>query len=524
MSDIIPITSRKRTLAEQFWSIARGMEVDLAEPDCVKPVAVVKHVLAVLDALERGEGRTGALSINTVSFLKLLREHELRGDLSYASPEQIRGETMDERSLVFSVGVLLFERLTGRHPFGAEGNYPRRVARISKGELGSGVNYFPTVPVGLRTLLMRAMGPFPEERWASLSQLRTRLEQFVDDGAPAPRLPGTSADTSLDAHDGPTRVVRMASQFGRELMDVVDKHDSKAGPRRKRRTQPPARAAAPAPAPAARLVVPTGLVDPDPFAATVQVNAAPEHAARREPSVVVEPLVPSPRVSIARAAAPSTARATAPVTPPARSPALDAAAEAFAIGDLRPRRSGIGSAAMWAVIGAAIASIAFYVIQSRSGSQSTASSSTAAITGEVQPSSSFGSSDTNSDDNTAVDGDGDDDTGGDVDTARAEAPEPAKFAPQLGGEHAARVAATCLSAQKLQHGFTFRVGLLFAADSGAVSKTYFGHDDQMTAQEHSCMSKAFADVVAGAAPAKATVVDYRVRVSNAEQTAQIVHK
>ena len=76
-------------------------------------------------------------------------------------------EQLDERALVFSVGVLIFEKLTGRHPFGEVGN-PERLARIRRGEMASGVNYFPIVPPGLRTVLVKAMGPFPEERWSSL--------------------------------------------------------------------------------------------------------------------------------------------------------------------------------------------------------------------------------------------------------------------------------------------------------------------------------------------------------------------
>src|SRR3990172_1359842 len=174
------------TLAERFWSIAREMDEgdDRAggEPD---PVAVVTHVLRILDPLAAGQTGRG-VAVNTVSFLALLRQHEQMGDLLYASPEQARGESLDERSLVLSVGVLLFEKLTGRHPFGAEGN-PRRLARMQKGELGSGVTYFPRVPEGLRKVLMRAMGPFPEDRWESLAALRARLEQFVAGAAPPPR-------------------------------------------------------------------------------------------------------------------------------------------------------------------------------------------------------------------------------------------------------------------------------------------------------------------------------------------------
>src|SRR5690606_9420881 len=168
-------TRPPETLAERFWSLARGMD---GQEDSDDPVAVVAHVLRVLDALESGQVGEN-LTANTLNFLALLRQYEVKGDLLYASPEQARGEQVDERSLVFSVGVLLFEKLTGRHPFGAEGN-PQRLARIRRGEMASGVNYFPKVPGELRTVLVKAMGPFPEERWSSLAELRTQLEMFLD--------------------------------------------------------------------------------------------------------------------------------------------------------------------------------------------------------------------------------------------------------------------------------------------------------------------------------------------------------
>jgi hypothetical protein len=177
-------------LAERFWSVAREMDSDIppptgdGQPD---PAGVVKHVLKVLDAFDSGAQGKG-VTVNTLSFLMLLRQQELAGDLLYASPEQARGEMVDERSLVFSVGVLLFEKLTGRHPFGAKDN-PRRVARIQKGQMGSGVNYFPIIPAGLRMVLMRAMGPFPEERWENLKELRAKLEEFLAESSGEP-LPG----------------------------------------------------------------------------------------------------------------------------------------------------------------------------------------------------------------------------------------------------------------------------------------------------------------------------------------------
>src|SRR5262249_27030165 len=67
----------------------------------------------------------------------------------------------------------------GRHPFGAMAS-GRRFARIQKCELGSGVQFFPQVPAQLRNVLMKAMGPFPEERYRSLKELREHLDRFVE--------------------------------------------------------------------------------------------------------------------------------------------------------------------------------------------------------------------------------------------------------------------------------------------------------------------------------------------------------
>jgi hypothetical protein len=198
------------TLAERFWSLARGMERD---DDSTEPVAVVEHVLKVLDAFD--SGRVGEnLTANTLNFLALLRQYEVKGDMLYASPEQARGEQMDERSLVFSVGVLIFEKLTGRHPFGAEGN-PERLARIRRGEMASGVNYFPIVHPELRSVLVKAMGPFPEERWSNLLEMRAQLERFIDQKKNPQDYTGPTRARPLPAlprEDEPTQILNRRSK------------------------------------------------------------------------------------------------------------------------------------------------------------------------------------------------------------------------------------------------------------------------------------------------------------------------
>jgi serine/threonine protein kinase len=212
------------SLADRFWSHAPGPETeDLSEPD--RSAAVVRNFLTALDHVEQGP-----------MLATMLRRAEVEGDLSYASPEQLRGETLDARSIIFSLGVVLFERLTGRHPFGGENNRPRRLDRIRRGEMGSGVNVFPTIQSAVRSVLVRAMSPFAEERWTDLAEFRKALSHLTH-APPAPKLPGASPD------DEETKVVRSPTEFGQELMRVVDDHPTTQAAAEARRVVARARAA-----------------------------------------------------------------------------------------------------------------------------------------------------------------------------------------------------------------------------------------------------------------------------------------
>jgi len=150
---------RPSRIAERFWSLAevaeRGAPVDRS-----RPVGVVRHILDILSALQGGPGGIdGAASMRAL--LSELRSREAAGDLSYTAPERLEGLDSGERALVFSIGVLLFEGLTGHHPL----DQAPPSARV--------------VPTALRGLLSRSMRPDPEDRYASIAALRAELEWFV---------------------------------------------------------------------------------------------------------------------------------------------------------------------------------------------------------------------------------------------------------------------------------------------------------------------------------------------------------
>jgi eukaryotic-like serine/threonine-protein kinase len=100
------------------------------------------------------------------------------GTAQYLSPEQARGEGVDARSDVYSVGCLLYELVTGAPPF--TGDSPVSVAYQHVREdprLPSSIN--PVIPAELDAILMKAMAKNPANRYQSAADMRSDLLRAV---------------------------------------------------------------------------------------------------------------------------------------------------------------------------------------------------------------------------------------------------------------------------------------------------------------------------------------------------------
>src|SRR3712207_1254261 len=100
------------------------------------------------------------------------------GTAQYLSPEQARGEGVDARSDVYSVGCLLYELVTGAPPF--TGDSPVSVAYQHVREdpkLPSSIN--PAIPPELDAILMKAMSKNPANRYQSAADMRSDLLRAV---------------------------------------------------------------------------------------------------------------------------------------------------------------------------------------------------------------------------------------------------------------------------------------------------------------------------------------------------------
>src|SRR5262249_12777280 len=104
------------------------------------------------------------------------REGVILGTVAYMSPEQARGEKVDARSDLFSLGVTLYELIAGARPFaGATTNHI----------LVSIIDYDPPslarAPAALQQIVSRALRKDREGRYQSAKELLADLERFKDD-------------------------------------------------------------------------------------------------------------------------------------------------------------------------------------------------------------------------------------------------------------------------------------------------------------------------------------------------------
>ncbi len=114
------------------------------------------------------------------------------GSVHYTSPEQARGGYSDEKSDIYSLGISLFEMLTGRVPFNGETTVAIAIKHIQE-EMASPKEFVPEIPSSVESIVLKCCQKSPDRRYQNVQELIADLKQslinpeenFVVQAAPA---------------------------------------------------------------------------------------------------------------------------------------------------------------------------------------------------------------------------------------------------------------------------------------------------------------------------------------------------
>ena len=102
---------------------------------------------------------------------------EALGSVHYISPEQAKGGRVDNRSDLYSLGVVMYEMMAGRPPYDGESPVAVAIQHINGGApLPSSLN--PNIPAGLEQIIMKAMAVDPNERYSSATAMLYDMDEF----------------------------------------------------------------------------------------------------------------------------------------------------------------------------------------------------------------------------------------------------------------------------------------------------------------------------------------------------------
>ncbi|MDY4508961.1 MAG: Stk1 family PASTA domain-containing Ser/Thr kinase [Candidatus Faecousia sp.] len=168
---------------------------------------------------------------------------EALGSVHYISPEQAKGGHTDNRSDLYSLGVVMYEMMAGRPPYDGESAVSVAIQHINGGAPAPSV-YNPNIPKGLEQIIMKAMALEVRDRYVSATEMLQDMEEFrknpaivfdyhtlLDDATrkiPTAGIPMTTAEKKVQARTGERPASQPAPQrrTGTAARPVTAQRDS----------------------------------------------------------------------------------------------------------------------------------------------------------------------------------------------------------------------------------------------------------------------------------------------------------
>lgn len=184
--------------------VGRGMEAAHAKNIIhrdIKPQNILISTEGKAKVTDFGIAR--AVSNNTISA-------DVMGSVHYASPEQARNGFVNDRSDIYSLGIVMYEMVTGRVPFDGETTVAIAIQHLQEEMVLPSV-YTPEIPVSLEKIIIKCTQKSPDRRYANTSELLADLKEvLVHPNADFVKIADGSQNRTRVISDGEVREIKNA--------------------------------------------------------------------------------------------------------------------------------------------------------------------------------------------------------------------------------------------------------------------------------------------------------------------------
>ena len=212
------------------YVVGRELSEILTERDKLEPAMAVSYIRQILEGLEAAhnegvvhrdlkpsnvmiddQGRARIMDFGiarSASASNMTRTGALMGTPVYMSPEQAKGVTVDNRSDLYTVGIIFYEMLTGTVPFKADNVMTMLLMRCQE-KPKPPIEVDSSVPPTLSEIVLKALATEPADRYQNAREMLSDLEMYQAGAAFAPMSRVAPRTLSKTTPPGPSRARRI---------------------------------------------------------------------------------------------------------------------------------------------------------------------------------------------------------------------------------------------------------------------------------------------------------------------------
>src|SRR6185503_3226811 len=150
----MPLTDAVAHFCQALDGIGRAHKLGIIHRD-IKPANVMVTEDGSIKVMDFGIARV-------LGTARMTKQGNIIGTIEYMSPEAIQGQEVDARADIYSLGILLYEMLTGRIPFDADTEFSMMMAQIQQAPPPPR-SFATHIPLPLEHAIMRSLAKKPEE-------------------------------------------------------------------------------------------------------------------------------------------------------------------------------------------------------------------------------------------------------------------------------------------------------------------------------------------------------------------------